>query len=91
MIKFMVFSYFAGLFLSHRGTPINNDSFVSVGDNSNYNDVNALLCLTNATDCCGGPYRVGEWYFPNGTVVDSFGDNVVMSTMTSFRGTEVQV
>ena len=64
---------FAGLFLSLRGTPIDDDGFVNAGDIGNNND--ALLCLTNATDCCAGSNRMGDWYFPNGTVVGSFSDN----------------
>ena len=59
--------------MSLRGTPIDNDGFVNAGDISLYND--SLLCLTNATDCCGGDNRTGDWFFPNGTIVDSFSDN----------------
>ena len=30
----------------------------------------ALLCHTNKTDCCkNSMIRVGEWYYPNGTLV----------------------
>ena len=32
----------------------------------------ALLCHTNKIDCCTnsmGQIRVGEWYYPNGTLV----------------------
>ena len=41
----------------------------------------ALLCLTNATDCCVPPHTGtmggvrGNWYFPNGTRVPSSGPN----------------
>ena len=62
-----------GLFLSLRGTPINNDSLVSAGDIGAGND--ALLCLTNATNCCVQPMEFGNWIFPNGNIVDSFSDN----------------
>ena len=36
----------------------------------------ALLCLTNNTQCCRGPDNLnggglGEWYFPDGTLVPS--------------------
>ena len=63
----------SGLFLSLKGTPIDDGGFVNAGDvGLNYD---ALLCLTNATNCCGGSNRMGEWHFPNGTVVGSFSDN----------------
>ena len=61
--------------MSLRGTPIDDDGFVNVSDIGNNNDVDALLCLTNATNCCAGSNRMGEWHLPNGTVVGSFGDN----------------
>ena len=29
-----------------------------------------MACQTDRTPCCGTPaYRVGEWYYPNGTIV----------------------
>ena len=59
--------------MSLRGTPINNDSFVSAGDIGAGND--ALLCLTNNTNCCVQPMEFGNWIFPNETLVDSFTDN----------------
>ena len=62
--------------MSLRGTPINNDSFVSPSDLGGLAmDNDSLLCLTNATDCCGGDNRTGDWFFPNGTLVGSFTDN----------------
>ena len=61
--------------MSLRGTPINNDGFVDANDIGRDNDVNTLLCLTNATNCCGGSNRMGEWFFPNENAVASFTDN----------------
>ena len=30
----------------------------------------SLACQTNRTPCCGTPpYRIGEWYYPNGSAV----------------------
>ena len=77
ILKVQIHDQFAGLdlFLSLRGTPIDGDSFVNVSDIGNNNDIDALLCLTNATDCCGGTNRMGDWFLPNGTVVGSFTDN----------------
>ena len=70
--------------------PIDNDGFVNAGDIGVNND--ALLCLTNATDCCSGSNRMGEWIFPNGTVVGSLtdnGDNVVNDFFARNRGQSV--
>ena len=45
---------------------------------------NALLCLTNETDCCVSPYTGamgnvrGNWYFPNGSRVLSSATNLDM-------------
>ena len=62
----------AGLFLSLRGTPIDNDSFVDVHDigTSDYPD-DRLLCLTNVTNCCSGAQGtvLGAWFFPDGNIL----------------------
>ena len=61
------------LFLSLRGTPIDDDSFVDV-DSIGEGD-NALLCLTNDTNCCSGTETggaaLGNWFFSSGTAVAS--------------------
>ena len=56
-----------------RGISYQNNSIVMLEDIGEGDD--ALLCLTNYTDCCQG-YDTGEmvgalgnWYFPNGTKV----------------------
>lgn len=46
-----------------NGTFHANNTIIDVNDigNSNYE---ALLCLTNVTNCCGNNYgNQGEWYF----------------------------
>ena len=68
----------AGLFLSLKGTPIDDDGFVDATDIEGGN--NALLCHTNATDCCTGALSPGgvaegDWKFPSGTAVGSFSTN----------------
>ena len=65
--------------MSLRGTPIDDDGFVDAGNiGVNYD---ALLCHTNATDCCTpalspGGVAEGDWKFPNGTPVDSSTNNL---------------
>ena len=53
--------------------PIDNDGFVNAKDIG----VDPLLCLTNATECCGNAQggTKGDWFFPNGTTVASFSEN----------------
>ena len=62
--------------MSLKGTPIDDDGFVTASDIGVSND--GLLCLTDETNCCGnsepGPV-IGDWYFPNGTRVDDFNNN----------------
>ena len=56
-----------------RGTPYQNNSIVTLEDIGTVG--NALLCITNYTACCRPPYTggpaLGNWFFPNGTVVPS--------------------
>ena len=60
-----------GVSLSLKGADIANDGYVNVDDIGVGNDSNALLCHTDKTDCCKSPYMInGNWYFPNGTVVE---------------------
>ena len=68
-------SFFSAAVL--RGIPYKNNSIVIL-ENIGQGD-NALLCITNYTACCRRPYTgdmgpvLGDWYFPNGTVVFSTG------------------
>ena len=60
--------------MSLKETPIDDDGFVDASDIGNNKDVDALLCLTNATDCCASAQggAKGDWIFPNGNTVGSF-------------------
>ena len=65
-----------------------SDSFVDLDDilntgggpgpsNSNPR-VDALQCITDLVDCCDAPRTVrGDWYFPDGTRVESTGSGAV--------------
>ena len=64
--------HLAGLFLSLRGTPIDDNGFVDVDDIGNsLNPDNRLLCHTNDTNCCTGAQGTtsGAWFFPDGTIL----------------------
>ena len=58
-----------------RGRPYRINSNVTLEDIGEGDD--ALLCITNQTACCRPPYTgetgpaLGNWFFPNGTVVFS--------------------
>ena len=49
-----------------HGDNYTNNSYIPITDIGNGN---ALLCVTNNTDCCGLPRRAGEWFYPNGSTV----------------------
>ena len=74
--------------MSLRGTPIDNDGFVNAVDVGSI-DVYALLCLTNVTDCCGGDNRTGDWFFPNGGIVESWTNSVHSDVFVRNRGQSV--
>ena len=48
-------------------TYINNDTVLitDIGEE----DTAALLCVTDSTECCGSPSPVGEFYYPDGSMV----------------------
>ena len=57
-----------------KGTIYQNNSLVTLEDIGER--FNALLCITDLTACCrrsdtGGPFSLGNWFFPNGTQVPS--------------------
>ena len=65
------------VWFSLNGTTYQNNSCVTLEDIGEENDT-ALLCMTNFTACCQAPYTgtesgLGNWYFPNGSVVPSSG------------------
>ena len=75
----------AGVSLSFRGVAIPNDSYVDIGDFDDISanrtevcDAHALLCHTDKSNCCNvvqtlhEDMLLGDWYFPNGTIVESF-------------------
>ena len=62
----------AGIMLYHGGYFHANNSIVTMDEITEGGL--ALLCLTDNLDCCilsKERTRFGEWYFPNGTMVDA--------------------
>ena len=86
--------YLAGVFLSLRGAHVPNNSNVDVneigaGGSGGASDAEGLLCLTDKVDCCGatqvsGGDTLGQWIFPNGTVVEGRSANVGAGRMDFF-------
>ena len=68
---YLFFSGAGGVRFSLNGTTYQNNSFVTLEEIGEGDD--ALFCVTDQTACCRFPYRVGNWYFPNGTRVPSSG------------------
>ena len=77
MIKVTVFLSpgLADVWFSLNGTTYHNNSLVTLEDIGE-NDT-ALLCITNLTACCQrndtgkNETTLGNWFFPNGTIVPS--------------------
>ena len=72
-----LYSYFAGdVWFSLNGTTYQNNSCVALEDIGEGDD--ALFCMTSFNACCSASYTatkssLGNWFFPNGTVVPSSG------------------
>ena len=69
-----------GVYLQLKGKIYANNSAIFVNEigETNNNSIgsvqnNALQCITDKSSCCRLA-AVGEWYFPNGTVVPRQGD-----------------
>ena len=62
-----------GIYLQLNGVNYSNnsDSEIAITD-IGPSDEESLLCFTDNPECCG--YRMGEWYFPNGSAVRRDGD-----------------
>ena len=65
------FSGAGDVWFSLRNNTYQNNSIVTLEDIGEGDD--ALLCVTNLTNCCQAPVR-GNWFFPNETTVHSSGD-----------------
>ena len=61
---------FAGVYILFNGTRYPNSSVIPITDigESNPDLNNALQCITDKMPCCD-QQQLGEWVFPNGTVV----------------------
>ena len=73
--------FFSGVYLALRGDFISNNSNVnilSIGQTSS-NSTSALECITDRNPCCLSQNH-GEWYLPNGEIVQG-----VTSIMTFYR------
>ena len=83
-----IYLLLVGVSLKLQGVPIPNNSLVEfddilyrtthaplledpTNDNATLHD-GALLCVTDLVDCCESPSH-GDWYYPNGQIVQSDG------------------
>ena len=70
-----------------------NDGYIANDDILNTNQ-EAVLCHTNDETCCAnGQAMLGDWYFPDGTMVNSYSQNHVRhsSFFARNRGTDPPV
>ena len=60
-----------GVYLARRGVHITNNSIINTGDIGQSSDSpnGALQCITDNMRCCSQDPRRGEWYQPNGALV----------------------
>ena len=83
----------AGVYLSLNGTVIANNSYVDI-DSIGSDDNGALICHT---DCRILPNETaeGNWYYPNGTVVEMadnrMADNISVSFISSRGQREIRL
>ena len=54
--------------LTHRGESYPNNSELFIGDIGEFSTGSAILCTTNRSPCCSAD-SIGEWYYPNGSMV----------------------
>ena len=58
---------FIGVYLTLKGRVYANNSVISKADIAEA--TNGLQCVTDKMPCCQTGTKVGEWYFPNRTVI----------------------
>ena len=69
-ISSLLCSLVSPLKLIFRGVSYPNNSVLSLNDVGDYSTGCAIFCTTNRSKCCSYPAdRVGEWYYPNGSIV----------------------
>ena len=80
--------------MSLRGVAVPNNSYVDVNDigeggPDGISDAVGLLCHTNKVDCCADDHVsdggvLGEWFLPNGTIVNNRRNNTDSRSMDFF-------
>ena len=82
-----------GVYLSLKGSVYSNNSIIFVNEIGETNaspmaphtPQNGLQCITDRMPCCSNPNRLGEWLYPNGTVVPG-SEHAGQSAFYSSRG-----
>ena len=72
-----------GVKLLWRGTRFPNNSIVNIEEIGE--GVDALACQTDIKSCCRD-YRIGEWYYPNGSRVPVEGEGALFYRNRSDEG-----
>ena len=64
-----------GLRLTLNGNEVSVEvPIADIGEGSNTSPLFGLLCETDVTACCRSPNAVGEWFFPNYSMVGTKDD-----------------
>ena len=58
---------YAGVILTLRGVQYPNRSTINIREIGENDE--ALICQTDRRPCCQSPYRAGEWFYPNGSLL----------------------
>ena len=62
-----------GVKLLWQGVQYPNNSILNIKDIGEHE--HALICQTDKRPCCGTPpFRLGQWYYPNGSIVPRIGE-----------------
>ena len=76
-----MYMYYVGVYMSINKTAIANDGYVSSYDM--IQNGLPLICHTNKMNCCRDD-QLGDWYYPNGTTVDSYTVNAELKHIPEF-------
>ena len=60
---------YAGLRVELNGMVYTNNNTMLLLDSIGEGDDNALFCRTDLRPCCYGSSGIGEWFYPNGSMV----------------------
>jgi hypothetical protein len=76
---------FIGVYLTLSGQVYSNNSVITKAEITE--TANGLQCVTDKMPCCQTGSRVGEWHFPNGSVIPEQGSHTTFFVSRGDSGT----